>query len=94
MPFVNIDMCFMFLPRIFHLHPVDDEVEVGESWSSKRKTHLAFRKQNMFFFLKRVPSEAQAHSGERPNDKESALTPTKRIALRFVRINTDFRALD
>ena len=84
----------MFLLRIFHLYPVDDEVEVGESRSSKRKTHMAFRKQNMFFFLKRVPSGARAHSGERPNVKESALIPTRRIALRFVRINTDFRALD
>ena len=49
MPFLNTDMCFMFLSRIFHLYQADDEVEVGESRRSKRKTHMAFRKQNMFF---------------------------------------------
>ena len=38
MPFKKkTDMCFMFLKRIFHLYPVDNEVEVGESRSSKRK---------------------------------------------------------
>ena len=43
-------MCFMFLSKIFHLYPVDNEVEVGESRSCERKTNLTFRKQNMFFF--------------------------------------------
>ena len=69
MPLLNTDVCFMSLSRIFHLYPVDNEVEVGESRSSQRKPHLTFRKQK-----KRVPSEARAHSGERPHVKVSART--------------------
>ena len=88
-------MCFMFLSRIFHLYPVDNEVDVGESQSSKRKIHLTVPKQNMFLFLKCVPSEARVHRGGRLNvNKESALIPTRGMAPRFVCISTDFRALD
>ena len=94
MPFINTDMCFMFLSKLFHLYLVDNEVQMGESRSSKRKTHPTFRNHNMFVFSQSVPSEARAQSGKRPNVKESALVPTRRIAPRFVHINTDFRALD
>ena len=39
----------MSFSRIFHLYPVDNEAEVGESQSSQRqKKKLTFRKQNMF----------------------------------------------
>ena len=48
--FSNTSLCFMSFSRIFHLYPVDNEADVGESQSSQRqkKQKLTFRMQNMF----------------------------------------------
>lgn len=35
--FSNTSLCFMSFSRIFHLYPVDNEAEVGESQSSQRQ---------------------------------------------------------
>ena len=92
--FLNSDMCFMFLSGIFHLYPIDNEVEVGESRSSKRKTHMTFRKQNIFFFSNVCRARLDPITARDLMLKSQRSYPLGESPTRFVRINMDLRALD